>query len=182
MSWLKRPYEPRDEDAIVYLWLKSFSGSRYGSSVDASAARSIYDLEAIKAGEYRRHHGRFHEDDSALVSTAERARADASEMAYWARHRLIVMRLIETATIEVLCDPQDTSIIWAFACTEPWVVHMCVVKRRFKELRKMMVVGLIADHLRSACRFTHEMPDLKATFIDAPDGWVFDPYLLAVDR
>lgn len=29
-DWLKRPYEPKDESGVLYLWLKSYAYSRYG--------------------------------------------------------------------------------------------------------------------------------------------------------
>lgn len=45
-DWLVRPYEAGDEDACVYLWLKSYAHSRYGTQlgahIDASPAERRY--------------------------------------------------------------------------------------------------------------------------------------------
>lgn len=101
----------------------------------------------------------------------------ASKVSLWSRHKPLVLRLLETATTTILCDPEEPAAIWAFACVEPWAVHMAVVKRRFADYAPRMIRALIPDHLDMNCFYTHQLTDLEGW--DRPAGWVYDPYLLA---
>lgn len=109
---------------------------------------------------------------------ADRDGSDA-ELAYWAEHREIVMRLIASSRIELLCDPDDDSVFWAFAVTMGDVVHYAVVKRRFAPYAKDMLRELLGEHLGRACRYTHEPVELLKSGVGVPEAWTFDPYALA---
>lgn len=146
MLWSKRAYDPRtDENALVYLWLKSFAHSSYG----------------VAAGAHRD--------------------ASTAELAYWARHRLVVMPLLESCTVEILCDPEDPNVIWAFAATKGNVVHYVCVKRTFHKegVSADMVRDLLGDRLTRPCLCSHELPELRQAGLDWPTAWTLDPYAVA---
>ncbi len=136
--WIVRPYNPaRDEDGVVYLWIKSFAHSGFGRAQGA------------------------HIDGS-----------DA-ERAYWAQHRPVVMKLLEHADTQVLCDPEDDGVIWAFACAKGPVVHYAVVKRKFRDFAGDMFKALLGDRYDTPCMYTH---DLAGTGFQVPQKWTLNPY------
>ena len=104
-------------------------------------------------------------------------RATADELAFWERHRRVVMRLIARpeAEVRMIYDPDEPSIFWAFACVEPFVVHMAVVKKDYRPWRRPMLEALLGDMLPSHCRLTHQSSDIVSLGRD----WTYDPYLLA---
>jgi hypothetical protein len=132
-DWAKRAYAPSDEDACVYLWLKSYAHSSYGKA--RGAHRQFTD----------------------------------AERAYWAEQAPIVESLIRHATVEIICDPDEPNVIWAFVAFSPAkekrddVVHMIVVKRSVvKAGFAAEIVGDLLGSLASKpCAMTHEIPDFR---------------------
>lgn len=117
-----------------------------------------------------------------------RANVDESpgEKDYWTRHRPLVMRLIESSTVRVVCDPDRPEVIWAWACTHGEdVIHYVLAKRRFHQegFGPAIFAELLGDRLGRPQRYSHELvelarPDVRAK-LRTPESWIFDPYLLA---
>lgn len=42
-AWAKRPYEPTDENVVVWTWLKTFADTRLGSGIDALGHQRYWD-------------------------------------------------------------------------------------------------------------------------------------------
>ncbi len=109
---------------------------------------------------------------------AQGAHLDGSdaERAYWAEHKGVVLRLLEHADTQVLCDPAAREVIWAFACTKGPVVHYAVVKRRFRDQAQEFFRALLGDKLDKAAMYTH---DFAGTGLQVPRTWVHNPYATA---
>ena len=107
-----------------------------------------------------------------------------AEKELWKKHSRIVKHLLNFARVEVLCDPEEPSTIWAFSCTEETepsaVVHMVVVKKSFTEFRRRMLDELLPkERFGPGTHYTHAMPSYELCHGRMPNDWVFNPYLVA---
>ena len=106
---------------------------------------------------------------------AQGAHIDGSdgERAYWKAHREVVLGLLASADTEVLCDPEEPSVFWAFAITRGDLVHYAVVKRRFRGESASMFRDLLGERLDRPCTYTH---DFAGTGLTVPASWILNPY------
>jgi len=126
-----RPYDREtDENAVVYMWLKSYAQSQYGR-----------DRKADKAN-------------------------TPGELAYWVTHRDVVLRLLEEHGARVVCDPDDTTTIWGWACVDPveLAVHYVSIKRQAAKLGFVPEIweALVGDLVGEPCVVTHELVEMKS--------------------
>lgn len=164
-DWTRRAYDPRtDEDAIVYLWLKSFAHAREnvqrGAHRDASIAEHTYWHEHVLVVE-------------RLLDVAE----------------TVVLCDPERCTVTAA----GPAVLMAFACFTDDVVHYVSVKRRYARegFGPEMVADLLGERLERPCLYTHELTemrpgvDLKGQMraqcgVAVPPSWrAADPYWLA---
>lgn len=158
--WVKRRYEPEDEDGIVYLWLKSYAHARVntatGAHIDASPAERTYWAEHAFVVERL-----LRTSKVELLCDPQRPYASAA----------------------------GPAIIYAFACTDgPDVVHYLCVKRNYARegFGPDMVADLLGDRLKRPCVYTHELPEMRATKdrsascgVALPMNWRHDPWWCA---
>lgn len=89
-----------------------------------------------------------------------------NEMAYWMRHRVVVLDALEACGARVLCDPNNESSIWAWACVDPGelVVHYVSVKRSMAKLGLVREAwdALVGDLVSEPCRLTHELAEFRS--------------------
>lgn len=135
--WVQRPYDARtDEDAVLYLWLKSYAHSR--PNVARGANRDGTDAER----RYWREHAPIVEcllrsGISETVVLCDPARVHASEA--------------------------GPPVIMAFACTTGDVVHYVSVKRQYARdgFGPDMVADLLGGRESRACTFTHDLVEMR---------------------
>jgi hypothetical protein len=163
-DWVKRPYDgATDEDAICYLWLKSYAHSR------ANVLRGAHRDRSEAERRYWREHAPIVE---CLLRTAQ----------------VEVLCDPNRATASKLGPP----VILAFACTSGDVVHYVCVKRDYARagFGAEMAADLLGDRMKRACTFTHELVEMKPrrdretgeTFHPAgpmPSSWTEDTWWLA---
>lgn len=146
-DWIKRAFVPEDEDAVVYLWLKSYAHSAYGKSrgahIDATPEERAYW-------------------------------GDHAPVVEWLLHNATVEVLCqpERSTHE----PGRPAVIWAFACTSGDTVHYACVKRSAVKagFASEMVRDLLGDRLDRCVGYTHEIPDMRKGTYGASPRWFPD--------
>lgn len=94
---------------------------------------------------------------------------------FWQHHRPYVLWLLEHADVEVLCDPEDEAVIWAYACTSGDVVHACILKHEAVQALGLddaaeMARDLMGDRLTRSCGYTFWLSDL-ARLRMLPHDW-----------
>ncbi len=106
---------------------------------------------------------------------ARGAHVDGSdaERTYWQEHRGVVLRLLRDSDTTLLCDAEQSTVIWALLIARGDVVHYCMVKRRFKEAAKDIYAALLGDRLDRPCTYTH---CLQGTGLKVPASWRLNPY------
>ncbi len=109
---------------------------------------------------------------------ARGAHVDGSdqERAYWAEHRDVVLRLLKTCPTTILCDAEQPTVIWAFACRVGSVYHYGVIKRRFKEAAKDIYAALIGDLLDPAGGPVVHSHCMQGSGLPTPSHWRLNPY------
>lgn len=160
-DWIRRPYNREwDEDAIAYLWLKSYchsrAGLRAGAHVDASPEELVF-LDA---------HRPIVEWLLGNAKTEVLCDPDRSEP-----------------------SEAGPPIVWAFACTSGNdVIHYALAKRSAVKARLSgdMLRDLLGDKLDKACVYTFdqvEMSERKCQLhgIQRPTLWRPDPTWLVVN-
>ncbi len=164
-DWTLRPYDAAtDEDAVVYLWLKSFAHSR--ANVARGAHRDGTDAERAY---WRRH-----------VPIVEHLLRTATTT---------VLCDPERSTV----TPAGPPVIWAFVCVSGDVVHYVSVKRQYARdgFGPDMLADLLGDRLGRVCSFTHDLVEMRAVRdrrtneervpcgVRIPGAWVEDSWWLA---
>jgi hypothetical protein len=160
-EWVKRPAEPEDEDALVYLWCESYTRGQ----------------EGIERGAHLPH-GR---GDTSKASPEVRA----AKREMWAEQAPLVEVLLRSADVEVVCDPERAraseagpAVLWGFACTSGDVVHYVCVKRNAVKagLGPDIVRDLLGSRLQRPCWFTHELVEmrLEKSGVSLPRAWGWD--------
>lgn len=160
-DWVRRPYNPAwDEDAVMYLWLKSYchsrAGLRAGAHVDATPAEIQFIAEHRPIVEW-------------LLTNAK------TEV------------LCDPERVEP--SDLGPPVVWAFACTsEPDVVHYALAKRSAMRvgLSGDMLKELLGERLHSPCIYTFDQVELSARRcemhgIQRPTAWRPDPTWLVVN-
>lgn len=168
-DWVKRKYEPaEDADALVFLWCRSYHRSREG------IARGAY----VPSSRFR-----------GTLTQSEIHRQRLAQRALWNEQAPLVEWILANADVEVVCDPTRVrasdagpSVIWGFAATDGDVVHYVLVKRdiAIAGYGPDIVRDLLGDRLGRACRYTHELVELRghASGVEQPRSWTFDPMYL----
>lgn len=163
--WLIRPYNAdQDEHALMYMLGIGYTRSRAGIRAGASRAGGSTS-PAERAG------GTPHPD------TVERQKA------FLAAHRGMWLWLLENADVSIACDPENTSIIWAWLVTSsPNIVHAVGCKRSLieAELSADVVRDMLGDRLKTHQVCSLELPQMRtrggeAIGIDRPKEWSIDP-------
>lgn len=126
-----RPYDREtDENAVVYMWLKSYAQSEYGRERKADKSNT------------------------------------PGELAYWVTHRDIVLRLLDEHGARVVCDPDDVTTIWGWACVDPveLAVHYVSIKRQAAKLGFVSEIwdALVGDLVTEPCVVTHELVEMRS--------------------
>lgn len=143
VEWTKRKYVPsEDEDALVYLWTKSYERSEEGKARGAFVP------------------GPDSPRDNPAIRAASRA--------MWAEQAPLVEVLLRSVDVEVICDParplrtaEGPAVIWAFAATTGDVVHYVCVKRDIaKVIGADIVRDLLGSRLERPCTFTHQLVEM----------------------
>lgn len=106
------------------------------------------------------------------------------ELAYWDEQEPVVKRLLATADVAVVCDPERVhrssagpAVIWAFAATSGDVVHYVCVKRKIAPILGADIVrDLLGSRLERACGFTHDLVEMRngACGVRLPRNWFSD--------
>lgn len=147
--WVKRAAVPADEDALVYLWLKSWAHSAYGIARGAhkDATQDERDYWA---------------DEAPLVE---------------ALLRNATVEVVCDPERADYSDGQR-AVLWAFACTTGDVVHWVGVKRSAVKagIGADVVRDLLGDRLDKACGYTRELVELRtgACGVRLPRAWYLD--------
>lgn len=163
-DWTRRPYDSAtDEDAVVFLWLKSFAHSR--PNVARGAHRDGTDAER----RYWREHAPIIE---TLLKGAE----------------TVVLCDPERAVTTAAGPP----VIWAYACFTGDVIHYVGVKRMYAaEFGADMVADLLGSRLERPCAYTHDLVEMRAVHdrrtntervpcgVRVPASWYEDRWWLA---
>lgn len=163
-DWVKRDYDRRtDEDAVVYLWLKSYAHAKHNVAAGAHRDAGAKD-ETHPERRYWRGHAPIvekllHYGETHVLCDPER------------------------------CDGSNgPPSILAFACVNGDVVHYVSVKRDYARagFGPDMVRDLLGTRLARACTFTHELVEMAASQTRAPPcgvavpvTWRPDPWWLA---
>lgn len=154
-EWIKRRYIPsEDEDAVLYLWAKSYARSRYGRARGADKGHT------------------------------------QTERVYWADQAPTIEALLNSADVEVVCDPERVTtteagpaVLWGFACTSGDTVHYVCVKRHVAAagIGGDIVRDLLGSRLERACGYTHELVEMLtgACGVRLPRDWYSDSTYIA---
>lgn len=135
-EWIKRPYNAAtDEDAIIFLWLKSFAHSR--PNVARGAHRDGTDAER-----------RYWREHAPIVETLLKG---AETVVLCDPERTVV-------------TPAGPPVIWAYACFTGDVVHYVGVKRLYATagFGPDMVAELLGGRLERPCGYTHDLVEMRA--------------------
>ncbi len=110
---------------------------------------------------------------------------DGGRAVYESRHRPRVEAAIARATTRIICDPEAPGVIWAFAVTEPCVVHWVMAKRRIHrtETSADMFRDLLGPMLRERCVMTSELVEFRRLEVvkqglRLPEQWILDEHAL----
>lgn len=169
--WTKRLYDPAtDEDAVMYLWLKSYSHA------SLNVARGAHRDHTPAERKYWREHAPIVECllQSGVAQTyvlCDPARVHATE--------------VQRDGATHITPP----VILAFACVSGDVVHYASVKRHYARegFGPEMLRDLLGDRLDRVCSYTHELPEMRPakkggaapSGLVMPAAWVFDPWWLS---
>ena len=160
-DWTKRRYEPTsDEDAVVYLWLKSYAHAKH------NVARGAH-----------RDAGKKEPSHPERQYWAEHAPVVEMLLSYGQTEVLCDPDRDGS-------DGQPPSIL-AFACTSGDVVHYVCVKRDYARdgFGPDMVRDLLGGRLTRRCVYTHELVEMRdqrpACGLSVPALWLFDPWWLS---
>lgn len=133
-DWTKRAYNAAtDEDAIVFLWLKSYAHTR--ELVELGANRDGSDAER-----------RYWREHAPIVETLLKG---AETLVLCDPERSVV-------------TPAGPPVIWAYACCTGDVVHYVGVKRMYAaEFGAEMVADLLGERLERPCTYTHDLVEMR---------------------
>lgn len=163
-DWTRRAYNATtDEDAIVFLWLKSYAHAKTnrqkGANKDASPAERKY---------WRKH--------APIVETLLKGA------------ETVVLCDPERSVVTAAGPP----VIWAYACFTGDVVHYVGVKRIYAKagFGPEMVADLLGDRLTRPCEYSHELVEMipvrdkDGVFappcgVTTPSMWSHDDWWLA---
>lgn len=160
--WVQRAYVPETDD-LLYLLSISYSRSKAGQRAGAHGAgkrsTGVVDRDAV-----------------------------ARQQSFMRAHEPIWRWLLEHADVRVVSDPDDLSIVYAWAITsEPNIVH--VVGAKYDTIKAgfaaEMVTELLADRLTTPQVVTLELPQLpgerpsgslpSGAIMQRPARWYTDP-------
>lgn len=161
--WLTRSYEPErtgdgwdDEGALSYLLGVAYARSRAGQR--AGASRAGYRTETP--------------DPHAV----------AKQKAFLEAHKPVWAWLLANADVQLVCDPEQPWILWAWLITSGGdVVHAVGCKRSLIEagIAEDVVRDLLGGRLRKHQVCTLELPQMRtrgpdAMGVDRPKEWSGD--------
>lgn len=164
-DWRKRDYDPRtDEDAVVYLWLKSYAHASHNVAAGA-------------------HRDSGKKDENHPERRYWRAHAPVVES---------LLRQCTTHVLcdpERFDGSNGPPGILAFACMDGDVIHYVSVKRDYARagFGPEMLADLLGGRLSRACTYTHELVEMRApsrnalpsSGVSVPSSWRADPWWLA---
>lgn len=164
-DWVKRRSVPEDEDALVYLWLKSFAHARHNTARGAHFERSDDELD-------------FWDSHAPIVEWLLRSKGTET----W---------VLCQPGRDVHAEGKP-AVIYGFSCVGPGdVVHAHVIKRKYAEFASDMSRSLLGDRLERAQVMSHELPEMRERRdptngtrlvprcgVSVPPRWVYDPYWL----
>lgn len=150
-DWVKRAYDPEtDEDAVLFTWIRSLAGSRYGTQLGAHVAES----DAARD---------FWDAHRPMVLRL----MDASD--------IVVICDPDRATVSADGPP----LIWGWLCTEgEELIHYVLVKRNVvrEGLGADIVRDLLGSRLSRPQRYTFELVEMKKLQREllVPISWALD--------
>lgn len=121
---------------------------------------------------------------------ARRYRRPGGKRIYLQAHGERLHRILERADVRVACDPDEPSLVEAFAVVEPPnVVHWIGAKRYMHRAgaSRALFELLLRPELANDCVYTHELVELRdyAKYLDGfavPSTWRLDEYAIGGAR